>query len=155
MASAEDAVGTSPQLRRPVGEPVVCRRHSPTCWRTGKGIAVGMAYVYPAAPFAELCDWGAASDREADAKSGRDQISAGPDFPTSGVIVRSALEIARLRHRRGSFACARVWDPGRGAIANLDRGDLPRSPGGAEGALVERIAELIKREEAAAVATAR
>ena len=117
-----------------------------------QGIAVGMATSIPPHNVAELCDAALYLIDNPNARS-RTLLKyvAGPDFPTGGMILDSRESIAEAYTTgRGSFRVRARWEKeegGRGTYQVVVT-EIPWLV--QKSRLVERIAELHQREEAAA-----
>ncbi len=142
----EDAIDFRANYSGETLEPVVLPAAFPNLLANGsQGIAVGMATAIPPHNVGELCD--AALHLIAHPKAGSNtlmQFVQGPDFPTGGIVVDPAEEIAQTYQTgRGSFRLRARWH----------REELPR--GGyvlvvteipymvQKSRLIEKIAELL------------
>ena len=149
----EDGVEFRPNYDGQTKEPVVMPGGFPNLLANGsQGIAVGMATSIPPHNAAELCDAALHLIDKPDAKSkALLKWVKGPDFPTGGIIVDSKEAIAEAYMTgRGSFRTRARWTQEEGArgtwvVVITEIPWLVRKSG-----LVEKIAELAQRQEAAA-----
>ena len=131
-------------------EPVVLPAAFPNLLANGsQGIAVGMATSIPPHNAAELCD--AALYLISHPQATSDQLLhfvPGPDFPTGGILVEPAANIAEAyRTGRGSFRLRAKWekeDAGRGTWSVVVT-EIPY--GVAKSRLIEKIAELLQERK--------
>ena len=149
----EDAVDFRPNYNGQTEEPVVLPGGFPNLLANGaQGIAVGMATSIPPHNAAELCDAALHLIDNPDAKSKPLlKFVQGPDFPTGGIIVDAKEAIAEAYSTgRGSFRVRARWKKEEGArgtwvvVVTEIPWLVPKSR------LIEKIAELLQREEAAA-----
>ncbi len=154
----EDAVDFKENYDGTLTEPVVLPAAFPNLLANGSsGIAVGMATSIPPHNLAELCDACRHLIRSPDA---RDETLLhhvpGPDFPTGGVLVEPAEQIARAYATgRGSFRLR-----ARHVVEDLGRGqwqivvtEIPYQV--AKSKLIERLAELIQTRKVPLLADVR
>jgi len=142
----ENAVDFRPTYDGETDEPVVLPANFPNLLANGSsGIAVGMATSIPPHNVAELCDAAQYMIHHPDATT-RDLVRyvPGPDFPTGGIIVDQADDIARIYEAgRGSIrvrARYETEDTGRGGYQVV----VTEIPYGVQKSkLVEKIAELL------------
>jgi topoisomerase IV subunit A len=154
----EDAVDFRPSYDGTGEEPVVLPAAFPNLLANGsQGIAVGMATSIPPHNAAELCDAALFLIDNPKARS-RTLLKyvKGPDFPTGGVIVDSAAEIAEAYTTgRGSFRVRARWhseDTGRGTYLIVIT-EMPWLV--QKSRLVEKLAELINEKKLPLVADVR
>lgn len=131
-------------------EPVVLPAEFPNLLANGAaGIAVGMATNIPPHNIGELCDACLHLIKTPDARDDTLlKYVPGPDFPTGGVIVESAENIAQAyRTGRGGFRVRCAWE-----VEKLDRGqwqvvvtEIPYQV--QKSKLIEKIAELIQTKK--------
>ena len=146
----EDAVDFRDNYDGTLTEPVVLPAQFPNLLANGaSGIAVGMATNIPPHNIAELCDACLHLIRTPEARDDTLlKYVPGPDFPTGGVIVEPAENIAEAyRTGRGSFRLRCAWE-----IEKLDRGtwqivvtEIPYQV--QKSRLIEKIAELIQTKK--------
>ncbi|WP_170434799.1 DNA topoisomerase IV subunit A [Ruegeria arenilitoris] len=146
----EDAVDFRDNYDGTLTEPVVLPAQFPNLLANGaSGIAVGMATNIPPHNIAELCDACLHLIKTPDARD--DTLLnyvPGPDFPTGGVIVEPAENIAQAyRTGRGSFRLRckyEVEDLGRGQWQIVVT-EIPYQV--QKSKLIEKIAELIQTKK--------
>ncbi len=154
----EDAVDFRPTYDGSDREPVVLPGAFPNLLANGsQGIAVGMATSIPPHNAAELCDAALFLIDNPNARSKTLlKYVAGPDFPTSGLIVDPRETIAEAYVTgRGSFRVRARWtkeDAGRGTYSIVIT-EIPWLV--QKSRLVERIAELINEKKLPLVADVR
>ncbi len=147
---AENAVDFRPNYDGTLEEPVVMPAAYPNLLANGSsGIAVGMATNIPPHNLDELIAGCMAMIAEPDLSD--DDLVAhipGPDFPTGGVLVESAVAIREAyRTGRGSFRVRAAWeveDLGRGMwqiVVTQIPYQVPKSR------LIEKLAELIQSKK--------
>ncbi len=142
----EDAVDFRPTYNEEDEEPVVLPGSFPNILANGSsGIAVGMATNIPPHNAAEVCD--AALHLIANPDAGDNdllQFVKGPDFPTGGIIIDPANEIAEAyRTGRGGFRVRARWEKeesARGAWVIIVT-EIPYQV--QKSKLIEKIAELL------------
>ncbi len=142
----EDAIDFRENYSGDQKEPIVLPAAFPNLLANGsQGIAVGMATSIPPHNVGELCD--AALYLVTHPKATTDQLLTfvpGPDFPTGGIIVDGAEQIAETyRTGRGSFRVRAKWNKEEG-----NRGTwvaiVTEIPYGVQKSrLIEKIAELL------------
>ena len=146
----EDAVDFRPNYDGTLEEPVVLPAAFPNLLANGaSGIAVGMATNVPPHNLGELI---AACQRMITAPDTDDATLAtlvpGPDFPTGGVIVEPAANLAEAyRTGRGSIRIRARWqieDVGRG-MWQIVVTEIPYQV--AKSKLIERLADLIQTKK--------
>jgi topoisomerase-4 subunit A len=154
----EDAVDFRPSYDGTGEEPVVLPAAFPNLLANGsQGIAVGMATSIPPHNAAELCDAALFLIDNPNARS-RTLLKyvKGPDFPTGGIIVDPAAEIAEAYSTgRGSFRVRARWhkeETGRGTY-NIVITQMPWLV--QKSRLVEKIAELLNEKKLPLVADVR
>jgi topoisomerase-4 subunit A len=154
----EDAVDFRPTYDGSEEEPVVLPGAFPNLLANGsQGIAVGMATSIPPHNAAELCDAALHLIDHPNAKS-RNLLKfvPGPDFPTGGIIVDDASEIAEAYATgRGSFRVRARWateDTGRGTWQAVVT-EIPWLV--QKSRLIEKIAELLNEKKLPLVADIR
>jgi topoisomerase IV subunit A len=154
----EDAIDFRPTYDGSEKEPVVLPGAFPNLLANGsQGIAVGMATAIPPHNAAEICDAALHLIETPNARS-RTLLKyvPGPDFPTGGVIVDSAADIAEAyTSGRGSFRVRARWhkeDTGRGTYLIVVT-EIPWLV--QKGRLVEKLAELINEKKLPLVAEVR
>jgi topoisomerase-4 subunit A len=142
----EDAIDFRENYSGDQKEPIVLPAAFPNLLANGsQGIAVGMATSIPPHNVGELCD--AALYLVTHPKATTDQLLTfvpGPDFPTGGIVVDGAEQIAETyRTGRGSFRVRAKWskeDGQRGAWVTI----VTEIPYGVQKSrLIEKIAELL------------
>lgn len=146
----EDAVDFRDNYDGTLSEPVVLPAQFPNLLANGSsGIAVGMATNIPPHNIAELCDACLHLIKVPDARD--DTLLnyvPGPDFPTGGIIVEPAENIAQAyRTGRGSFRLRckyEVEDLGRGQWQIIVT-EIPYQV--QKSKLIEKIAELIQTKK--------
>src|SRR3981081_1525289 len=154
----EDAIDFRPTYDGSENEPVVLPGAFPNLLANGsQGIAVGMATAIPPHNVAELCD---AALHLIDTPNARSRTLlkyvSGPDFPTGGVIVDPPEAIAEAYATgRGSFRVRASWHKGDTGRGTYTLGITARHWLVRQGALVERLAELINDKKLPLVADAR
>ena len=146
----EDAVDFRDNYDGRLQEPVVLPAEFPNLLANGAaGIAVGMATNIPPHNIGELCDACLHLIKTPDARDDTLlKYVPGPDFPTGGVIVESAENIAQAyRTGRGGFRVRCAWE-----VEKLDRGqwqvvvtEIPYQV--QKSKLIEKIAELIQTKK--------
>src|SRR5476651_1248280 len=154
----EDAVDFRPSYDGTGEEPVVLPAAFPNLLANGsQGIAVGMATSIPPHNAAELCDAALFLIDNPKARS-RTLLKyvKGPDFPTGGVVVDPAAEIAEAYTTgRGSFRVRARWkqeETGRGTYVIVIT-EMPWLV--QKSRLVEKLAELINEKKLPLVADVR
>jgi len=154
----EDAVDFRPTYDGSEEEPVVLPGAFPNLLANGsQGIAVGMATSIPPHNAAELCDAALHLIDHPSTKS-RNLLKfvPGPDFPTGGIIVDDASEIAEAYATgRGSFRVRARWtteDTGRGTWQAVVT-EIPWLV--QKSRLIEKIAELLNEKKLPLVADIR
>ena len=146
----EDAVDFRDNYDGTLTEPVVLPATFPNLLANGSsGIAVGMATNIPPHNIAELCDACLHLIKTPDARDDTlINYVPGPDFPTGGIIVEPAENIARAyRTGRGSFRLRAKWeqeDLGRGQWQIVVT-EIPYQV--QKSKLIEKIAELIQTKK--------
>ncbi|MDF1715944.1 MAG: DNA topoisomerase IV subunit A [Antarcticimicrobium sp.] len=146
----EDAVDFRDNYDGTLTEPVVLPATFPNLLANGSsGIAVGMATNIPPHNIAELCDACLHLIKTPDARDDTlINYVPGPDFPTGGIIVEPAENIARAyRTGRGSFRLRARWeqeDLGRGQWQIVVT-EIPYQV--QKSRLIEKIAELIQTKK--------
>jgi len=146
----EDAVDFRDNYDGTLTEPVVLPATFPNLLANGSsGIAVGMATNIPPHNIAELCDACLHLIKTPDACDDTlINYVPGPDFPTGGIIVEPAENIARAyRTGRGSFRLRARWeqeDLGRGQWQIVVT-EIPYQV--QKSRLIEKIAELIQTKK--------
>src|SRR5579862_2776229 len=154
----EDAVDFRASYDGVMQEPVVLPAAFPNLLANGsQGIAVGMATSIPPHNAAELCDAALHLIDHPNAKSGNLlKFVPGPDFPTGGIIVDDASEIAEAYATgRGSFRVRARWkqeETGRGTYVVVIT-EIPWLV--QKSRLVERIAELLNDKKLPLIADVR
>ena len=155
---AENAVDFRPNYDGTLEEPVVLPAAFPNLLVNGAaGIAVGMATNIPPHNLHEVVD---ACLHLIKAPNAADEtllsLMPGPDFPTGGVIVEPAAQIAEAyRTGRGSFRLRARWhveDLGRGTWQIVVT-EIPFQV--QKSKLIERLAELIQTRKVPALADVR
>ncbi len=146
----ENAVDFRENYDGTLTEPVVLPAQFPNLLANGSsGIAVGMATNIPPHNIAELCDACIHLVKSPDARDDTLlNFVPGPDFPTGGVIVEPAENIAAAyRTGRGSFRLRCRWQ-----VEDLGRGqwqivvtEIPYQV--QKSKLIEKIAELIQTKK--------
>ena len=142
----EDAVDFRPTYNEEDEEPTVLPGSFPNILANGSsGIAVGMATNIPPHNAAEVCD--AALHLIANPDASDDdllQFVKGPDFPTGGIVIDPANEIAEsYRTGRGGFRVRARWEKeesARGAWVIVVT-EIPYQV--QKSKLIEKIAELL------------
>jgi topoisomerase IV subunit A len=142
----EDAVDFRPTYNEEDEEPTVLPGSFPNILANGSsGIAVGMATNIPPHNAAEVCD--AALHLIANPQASDDdllQFVKGPDFPTGGIVIDPANEIAEsYRTGRGGFRVRARWEKeesARGAWVIVVT-EIPYQV--QKSKLIEKIAELL------------
>jgi topoisomerase-4 subunit A len=129
-----------------------CHRPSPTCLQTASGIAVGMATNIPPHNAEELCNALLHLIKHPNATIEKlVDFIPGPDFPTGGVLVEPREQIIEAYETgRGGFRLRAKWekeDAGRGGYQIVVT-EIPYQV--QKSKLIERIAELMHRTQAAA-----
>ena len=116
------------------------------------GIAVGMATSIPPHNAAELCDAACTSSRlPMRRRKARRSLFLGPDFPTGGIIIDSRAKSSKLTRPAGAAsACAPAGPVEELRARRLADRRHRNSLHGAEGRLIEKLAESDRREETAA-----
>src|ERR1700756_5254429 len=154
----EDAIDFKPTYDGSENEPMVLPGAFPNLLANGsQGIAVGMATSIPPHNAAELCDAALFLIDNPNARSKTLlKYVPGPDFPTGGVVVDSAEEIAEAYTTgRGSFRVRARWhkeETGRGTYQIVVT-EIPWLV--QKSRLVERIAELLNEKKLPLVADVR
>ena len=142
----EDAVEFKPTYDGATTEPIVLPANFPNLLANGaQGIAVGMATAVPPHNVAELCE--AALHLIHNPKATAEellQFVPGPDFPTGGILVEPASNIAdAYATGRGAFRLRAKWereDKGRGVYWIV----VTEIPYGVQKSkLIEKLAELL------------
>ena len=118
-----------------------------------QGIAVGMATSIPPHNAAELCDAALylIEQPDGDVDAARAASCQGPDFPTGGIIVDERdVDRRGLPHRPRLVPRARALGEGGHGPRHLARRRHRDPLRVQKSRLIEKIAELLQREEAAA-----
>jgi topoisomerase-4 subunit A len=142
----EDAIDFRENYSGDQKEPIVLPAAFPNLLANGsQGIAVGMATSIPPHNVGELCD--AALYLVTHPKATTDQLLTfvpGPDFPTGGLVVDGAEQIAETyRTGRGSFRVRAKWEKEEGQRGMWVAVVTEIPYGVQKSRLIEKIAELL------------
>ncbi|MDB5652193.1 MAG: topoisomerase subunit, partial [Hyphomicrobiales bacterium] len=142
----EDAIDFRENYSGDQKEPIVLPAAFPNLLANGsQGIAVGMATSIPPHNASELCD--AALYLVTHPRATTDQLLTfvpGPDFPTGGIVVDGAEQIAETyRTGRGSFRVRAKWSKEEGTRGTWVAVVTEIPYGVQKSRLIEKIAELL------------